>query len=107
MGNRPHLKLYDMAKKNYNDELDYAEQMDIQLSGSDEWISGELFDGMRLEPDSIPTGKHLYWMRHDEGDMGTPVSISPSPILVDFYGSFVTDEELPISEEAPIIDYGF
>ena len=96
-----------MAKKNYNDELDYADQMDIQLSGSDEWISGELFDGMRLEPDSIPTGKHLYWMRHDEGDMGTPVSVSPSPILVDFYGSFVTDEELPISEEAPIIDYGF
>lgn len=93
--------------KNYADELDYAEQMGIQLSGSGDMTSGELFDGMRLHPDSIPPGKHLYWMRHDEGDVGTPVSISPKCILVDFYGSFVTDVELPISEETDIIDYGF
>lgn len=92
---------------NYQDALENVELLGIKLSGSDEMVKGELFDGMRLHPDSIPPGKHLYWMRHDEGDMGTPVSISPKSILVNFYGSFVADQKLPIAEETNITYYGF
>ena len=56
--------------------------MGIRLPGSDEMVKGELFDGIRIDPESVPSGKHLYWMRHEDGDVCIPVSISPESILV-------------------------
>lgn len=92
---------------NYKDALENVELMGIKLSGSDEMVKGELFDGIRIDPESVPSGKHLYWMRHEDVDFCVPVSISPKSILVNFYGSFVADQRLPIVEETNITYYGF
>lgn len=64
-----------------------------------------LFDGIRLDKFSIPEGKHLYGIRHEDNDWGSPATIAPALPLVNFFGSLVTTEEIPVTEETDFIDF--
>ena len=56
-------------------------------------ITGEIYEGeyidMRIQMDSIPSGKHGYNCRHDDdGDWVTPVTIEKGGVMINFAGVF-------------------
>lgn len=65
-----------------------------------EWCEGAVIDN-----DTIPKGKHVYQTKHgDNGDWSKPITILPEGenAVVNYCGTIISDEELPISEETPI-----
>ena len=60
------------------------------------WYKGYYADGERVFPQSIPEGYHMYECRHDDdGNWCDPVTVNHS-VLVNFAGTFICKEELPI-----------
>lgn len=70
-------------------------------------INGEFFDGVRLDPASIPSGKKLLHLCHADDDWSAPASVSPNPILVNFCGSFVVSSDVNIDKETDVEDYSY
>ena len=71
---------------------------------------GEFID-LRIDPKTIPKGKHWYHCRHDDnGDWCTPVSIEMK-VLVNFCGTLITNGKLkfpdPNDKYIAIVDYWF
>lgn len=60
-------------------------------------IECEFFD-IRIDPKSIPEGKFFYEVRHADEDWGFPCQIKRG-ILVNFYGTLISDIELPLDEQ--------
>lgn len=90
---------------NYNEHLDYCDKLEIHVVGENKNREVQFFDGMRLDPNSIPEGKHMYHTRHnDENDWSTPVSVQKegAGIMVNFCGTIVTEEPINITEETEI-----
>jgi len=86
--------------ENYNKAN--CDSIKIKIKGSKEWEKVEWFDGIRINPASLPTDKHLYHTRHaDDKDWARPATIVPkgANVLVNFCGSIVTDKELNLTEE--------
>ena len=69
-------------------------------------ISGEFFDGMRINLNTIPKGKVWYQTRHnDDGDMATPVTIvERQGITVNFCGTLISETDLRLEQETDIED---
>lgn len=72
-------------------------------------LSGEFFDGMRIDPDTIPAGKHWYQTRHDDyGNWSDPVTIiEEHGIAVNFCGTLISDTSLGIESETEIDDFDY
>lgn len=87
----------ELKEKNYEDVLEIRVKYQRQTN------EVEYFDGARINPESVPEGKHLYWTRHsDNGDMAHPVTISPKPIIVNFCGCIVSDKPLNVADEVKL-----
>ena len=85
-----------------------AQKMTLTLSDGRE-ISGEFFDGMRINLNSIPKGKIWYQTRHnDNGNMATPVTIvERQGITVNFCGTLISDTDLHLEAETDIEDVNY
>ena len=93
-----------LYKYNPND----AQKMTITLCDGRS-ITGEFFDGMRINLNSIPKGKIWYQTRHnDDGDMATPVTIvERQGITVNFCGTLISDADLNLEKETEIEDVNY
>lgn len=75
---------------NYNDCFPVFNTL-VDMDGNK--LKGEFFD-WRIDPTTIPEGKHVYMCRHDDnGDWVTPVTIERR-VWVNFCGTFITDAPL-------------
>lgn len=85
-----------------------AQRMTLTLSDG-RTISGEFFDGMRINLNTIPKGKVWYQTRHnDDGDMATPVTIvERQGITVNFCGTLISDTDLKLDAETDIEDVNY
>jgi hypothetical protein len=84
-------------------------KIDFRFRWKKEHHEVEFFDWIRVNPDTIPKGKHMYHTRHRDNDWSSPVTIAPEgkSILVNFCGTIVTDKKFDIKEETKIIDVGW
>ena len=57
-----------------------------------------LFIDVRIDPNTVPGGKFIYYCRHESGDWIIPVTIEPC-VVVDFCGTFITDTEIKFPNE--------
>ena len=90
----------------YNSVLRRKDHLVIRLKRQKEFHDVEFFDGMRIDPSTIPAGKHMYHTRHDDyGNICTPVAIAPegTGIVVNFCGTIVTDEALNVPDETKLM----
>lgn len=72
--------------------------LDLRNNKTGEIYEGEYID-MRLQPDTIPKGKHAYNCRHgDNGDWWTPCTIESGCVMVNFAGVFITDRKIIFPE---------
>lgn len=80
---------------------DYGCKLEIRIKRQKEHHEVEYFDGVRIDPESLPEGKHLYHTRHSDTDISQPVTIAREGkvILVNFCGSIVTDKPLEVKED--------
>lgn len=98
-----------MDKYNELKEDGFIENADIRIRHKDGVKEVEWCDGVRLDMESIPQGKHAYQTRHaDNGDWCTPVSIMPEGvnISVNFCGTIISDEDFELKEETDIMFLG-
>ena len=93
------------ATENYNDLQGYKCNLEIRMKRQKDIHKVEYFDGVRVNPDTLPKGKHLYHTRHSDTDISQPVAIAPKGtiIVVNFCGSIVTDKPLNVSEETKLM----
>ena len=99
------LESYDkMKNQGYEDDLE------IIIENDDKVYNVEFFDGVRLDPKTIPSGKHLYHTRHDDyGNWSEPVTIAQEgcQIMVNFCGSIVSDEPFNLTDETDLTYVSF
>lgn len=86
-------------------KADYRDVLDIRIKHQKEHHIVEYYDGIRIDPDSLPKGKHLYHTRHSDYDCSIPVTIAPEHtiVVVNFCGSIVTDQPLYVKEEIKLM----
>lgn len=76
-----------MGRLNYNDEhFQNVEVKGIKC----------LFNDMRIARETVPKGKYLYEVADGDSD-GTPARIREG-IMVNFYGTLITDKPLPLED---------
>ena len=63
-------------------------------------IECEFFD-IRIDRNSIPEGKFFYEVRHADEDWCFPCQVKEG-ILVNFYGTLVSDVALPLDERGSL-----
>ena len=56
-----------------------------------------LFFDRRISRETVPEGLHMYEVRHADDDWGDPCEIAEG-ILVNFFGTLLSKEELPLRE---------
>ena len=71
-------------------EVDYSE---ITILGKP-----ALFSEWRIDHSTVPPGLHLYELRHEDEDWGTPCQVARG-VLVNFYGTVLTAEPLKLDED--------
>lgn len=91
---------------NYYDKRKYGYDMTLEAEDGTEY-RGEFID-LRIDPATIPEGKYWYHLRHgDDGDWTAPVTIE-NRVIVNFCGTFITDEPIEIPNGyIPIEDYSY
>ena len=64
---------------NYNElkSRNYADDVDIRLKRQKYYHRVEYYDGVRIDPNTLPKGKYMYQTRHSDTDMSRPVTIVP------------------------------
>lgn len=84
------------------------EKIEIRIRGQRGVREVEWADGIRIAPDSLPSGKHAYTTRHSDNDWCTPVAIAPEcdMIRVNFCGTIISDEPIEIEEETKMMFLG-
>ena len=60
----------------------------------------EFYD-IRIDRGSVPEGKYFYEVRHDDEDWGYPCQVAKG-ILVNFFGTLISDEPLPLEEDGKL-----
>lgn len=77
---------------------DNYDTISFRLRWQKEEIKGEWFDGVHLDPCTIPDGKYLYETRHSDlcDNLSMPASIKCTQIRVNFCGSVVTDKPITL-----------
>ena len=57
-----------------------------------------LFTDWRIDRDTVPSGLYCYELRHEDEDWGSPCQIVRR-ILVNFFGTILTSEPIPLNED--------
>ena len=57
-----------------------------------------LFTDWRIDRDTVPHGLYHYELRHEDEDWGSPCQIAKG-ILVNFFGTILTAEPIPLDED--------
>lgn len=71
------------------------------------WQKGKIcgfdceFSDMRIDKKSIPKGKYIYEVSGDDYGGANPVRVAKY-ILVNFYGTIVTDDLLPLDDQGQL-----
>lgn len=75
--------------------LDYREESFSQVS-----VCGILceYSDMRIDRSTVPEGKYQYEVARDDESGGEPVRVK-SGILVNFFGTMISDEPLPVGND--------
>lgn len=72
-------------------------------------INGKKYKGILFEDCRITCvhkkNTYAYGLRHFEDDLSAPASITLGYPLVNFFGTFITKKEIPITEETDIEDW--
>ena len=55
------------------------------------------FNDMRIDINTVPEGKFQYEVAGDDDSGGDPARIQKG-VMVNFYGTLISDEELPLGE---------
>lgn len=55
------------------------------------------FNDMRIDRNTVPEGKFQYEVAGDDDSGGDPARIQKG-VMVNFYGTLISDEELPLGE---------
>lgn len=86
-----------------------SETIEIQIQGIEGYHKVEWFDGIRIDPSTLPSGKHLHQTRHSDDDWGSPQTIAREcdDIRVNFCGSIVTEETFDLKDETEITDIDY
>lgn len=79
--------------------------LEIRIKRQKDIHKVEYFDGIRIDPKSLPKGKHMYHTRHSDNDVCQPVAIAPegTAVIVNFCGTIVTDKPLEVEEETKLM----
>lgn len=94
--------------ENYEKVCRGGDPITLEIEGIGE-VEGKWHDAVRIDPSTMPNGKHGYQTRHTDTDWSAPASIvgECADVRVNFCGTFVTDKALPIEEETDVLDYCF
>ena len=96
-----------MASDNYQELRNqcYKSIIDIRIKRQKEIHEVEFYDGVRIDPSTIPSGKHMYQTRHSDTDLSRPLTIAPEgvSIVVNFCGTIVSDTPLDVKEETKLM----
>lgn len=94
-----HMHGYDNYTQTRPDTLE------IRMKRQKDIHKVEYFDGIRINPKSLPKGKHMYHTRHSDNDISQPVTIAPegTAVIVNFCGTIVTDKPLEVGEETKLM----
>lgn len=60
-------------------------------------IRCEFYD-MRIDKETVPAGKHVYEVAGDDDSGAEPARVKLG-IMVNFYGTLICEQELPIGDE--------
>ena len=94
-----------MEPISYNPKETWSIELENDETG--EVYEGEYID-MRLQMDTVPTGKFAYNCRHgDDGDWVTPATIEKGYVVVNFAGVFITEKEIQFPEGKDYIPVTF
>ena len=82
-----------------------AGKLEIRLKRQKKTYMVQFFDGMRIDPKTVPECLHVYHTRHSDTDCSQPVTIAPEGvgILVNFCGTIVSEEKIEVSEETKLM----
>jgi len=61
-----------------------------------------LFTPIRIDRSTVPSGYHLYEVRHDDDGQGDAVEIARN-IFVNHWGSIITKDEIELSPEGNLL----
>lgn len=61
-----------------------------------------LFSNYRIDRSTVPEGLYMYEVRHDDDQQGDPCQIKSS-ILVNFWGTVITNESLELDENDSLL----
>ncbi len=91
---------------NYNNIESYMRNtLKIRIKRQKEYHTVEYYDGIRIDGDTLPKGKHMYHTRHSDTDVSQAVTIAPegTTIIVNYCGTIVTDYPLQVKEETKLM----
>ena len=93
-----------MANMHYVDAvaMGYGQPYAIVLNGRQ--INGTMFEAVRIIPSTVPEGMFTYGTRHFDDDWSIPASISLGYPWVNFFGTFITTEDITLEEETDLDD---
>lgn len=83
--------LYDANKEKYEEELLFGHPV--------------LFTPERIDRSTLPDGLYKYELRHDDECQGVICELASS-IIVNFWGTIITNKEIQVPEHGLIIDEG-
>lgn len=97
-----------MAKLTYNEIKNDLQTLTIIVEGKE--YQGQ-FSDVRFDITTIPCNLHAFDLRHDDFDWGTPVSVKNGSVMVNYFGTFLCENEISVipdtGEEYDLDDYDF
>lgn len=81
------------------EKLHYGRAFAIKFGGK--VYKGILYEDCRIT-EVYKKSLHAYGMRHPDDDWSVPATVSPGYPFVNFFGTFITNEPLPITEETDL-----
>ena len=89
-------------EKNYHELIrdHHRDWCEMRLAYTDDTMMVEWFDGVRIDPRTIPAGKHAYQTRHSDycDNLSLPRTVleENEVCCVNFCGTIVTDKPLDL-----------
>ena len=81
------------------ERLHYGRPLTITIDGKK--YKGILYEDCRIK-EVYRKNLHAYGLRHPDDDWSVPASIATGYPMVNFFGTFITDKQIPITEETDI-----
>lgn len=79
----------------------YSEEQKYKQGVSVRGIPCEFYDG-RIDRATVPEGKFVYEVAGDDDSGGDPCRVKLS-VMVNFFGTLVCDQELPLGEDGVML----